>query len=558
MQNGGVSVMISRTSKRNIGIFVLLFSLNAVWNYLSCFDSFRFLNITGINSFVYALLTIGWTITIFGRVLSKMPRRFLVAGGILLSLLFPLRQLRWNFTQTGDVANRLLWYAYYIVMVLIPLLSFCAALSVGIKQPCRLLRKTGALWTLAGALTVLILTNDIHNLMFLIKDGDYYRHQVLYYVFFAWSTVLTLFSFFILLHRCRVDASRRLAFVPVCCTLPFLLLLLWYTVNGGSPKLLGENLFNFHEAFLLFYIVMWESFLQIGLIPSNTDYHRLFEEAHISAAVFSKQGKLLVQSKGYSELGKTEPVPGIVRRKQKIRGGYVKWFEDHSPVQKTNEKLQEVTEEMGAQNLLIEEENRLRTEREALHLKNELYDRIARSVRHQVDMTLSILSEDKAGSGEFLRRLSVASCLGAYIKRRANLTILAEQNTEIMTTELYFAIRESQEYLQQLGILCGLYAVEKRERKIRAATLIAAYDIFEAFLEWLIFEQPKDTLGITFAVTFYEASIMEMALDVPEDFFTNEFLKEQEGMAEQAGAILRKRKEDDTMFFLIQEKGEEI
>ena len=87
-----------------------------------------------------------------------------------------------------------------------------------------------------------------------------------------------------------------------------------------------------------------------------------------------------------------------------------------------------------------------------------------------------VLNEDRTSA---LRRCAV---LGAFIKRQANLSILAEQYKTLKLEELRFAIRESLENVKLLGVDANVSGI-KAETEFDGELLLFVYEIFEAVLE---------------------------------------------------------------------------
>ena len=92
----------------------------------------------------------------------------------------------------------------------------------------------------------------------------------------------------------------------------------------------------------------------------------------------------------------------------------------------------------------------------------------------------------------------LADCafLGAYIKRRCNLALLAEGTEALSTEELGLAVRESLAYLSLRGMLCDLH--EKGETRLAAEAVTAAYDAFEDAAEQAVIGgEASDSLLVT-------------------------------------------------------------
>lgn len=103
---------------------------------------------------------------------------------------------------------------------------------------------------------------------------------------------------------------------------------------------------------------------------------------------------------------------------------------------------------------------------------------IIRSVKDKMDMI------DRTFSGiweknepEFREGLVRICCLAAFVKRRANLELIADEEGFLSVTELSLSIRESFEYYSLAGISVGYE--ETGSAEVPALLLVCAYELFD-------------------------------------------------------------------------------
>ena len=93
-----------------------------------------------VRSIIYIFLFAAWGFSLQRRIMQNWQRRYMAAIAICMSFWFSLRTLKYHFIPAAtmpDVA-RLAWYAYYIPMLLIPMLSLLTAVSLEIgRASCR-------------------------------------------------------------------------------------------------------------------------------------------------------------------------------------------------------------------------------------------------------------------------------------------------------------------------------------------------------------------------------------------------------------------------------------
>ncbi len=454
--------------------------------------------ITGFHSFCYGILLLAWMETLRGRLSNTLIRRRVVPAVFLLFCLPVLRLFRYSiFEEIPDLA-RALWYIYYIPMITVPLLFFYAALCVDRREEDKPIGKARILWLPAGCLMAAILTNDRHGLALSLGEKGVV-HGPVYWIYVCWAATLTFAAYGILLVRCRRSASRNLWYIPILCTLPPLFLLGWYVASGGSPVVFGKKFYNFQEVYALLYFCYWESLIEIGLIPSSADYDAIFRLGSWSAALADMGGRVVYYSKDVGEMtpaliraAAERPVPvgrGRWIRSRPISGGSVIWTEDLSEIARLNDELLRVNEALSAENAVLEAENEIKQTKARYEAANRLWDGIVDEIRPQLRAIGGLLGDGGVPSDEAL-----ADCafLGAYIKRRSNLSLIAEDAPTLSSEELGLAIRESLSYLSLRGMLCDIREIGSAVLGAEAVEL--AYEIFEDAAEGSLKEEPGSLL----------------------------------------------------------------
>ncbi len=167
--------MVKGRQKTSI-IVAVWFVLTEVWNIVSVFTP-----IQHVTSFSYMALAVFWTVSLGKEIVEPYIRRSLQTGGLMLFLLFVLRFFRYSLDTPQEVVYRLLWYAYYIPIITLPVLSFGAGINIGggdsvrpvsrgisdfaNRKDLRRNKKVSlVLMGLSFLLILLYLTNDFHEL----------------------------------------------------------------------------------------------------------------------------------------------------------------------------------------------------------------------------------------------------------------------------------------------------------------------------------------------------------------------------------------------------------
>lgn len=438
-----------------------------------------------LSAFLYVTFTLLWALSIRRRITKSRIRRRLLFSAALLVLFFCLR------IESGAIPGYVLpvfWPLYFVCTTLIPLLSLECAATVGKEENAPVPKGVRALFLPWAVLLAAILTNPLHSLCLDFTPGGRLYGPV-YVAAISWEVALGLAAFGVLLRRTRLSACRRLWFVPVVPMVLCAALFLWYVLSGGAPTLGGVKLYNYQEVYLLLFVGCWESSIQIGLLPSNSGYFEIFNRSSVGALIADKAGEVRFRSVNAPALtkeqmdevkaGKDVSLADARLGSKEIRGGTVFFVEDVSSIRRLNARLEDAVERIEEENTLIEEENGIRERRSAIETQTKLFDSIALATRRQLDELDRLLGEPCADEADFRARLERAAALGAYVKRRANLTLIADSAPEMRVAELVLSVKELLAYRPDLTGDVSAAA----DFTVPSGRAMEAYDFIEEILE---------------------------------------------------------------------------
>lgn len=410
-------------------------------------------------------------------------------------LLILLRGIKYSVFPEVGVLARHTWYLYYVPILLLPLFLFSIALFVAQKDQNRTLWIWYASLAVTVVLIALILTNDLHQQAFAFQENfadwdSSYTHGWLFYAANVWQFLLFFAAIVILLVKCRISSAKKSAWVlliPVAIGTVLYLLLL----TGTMPRLNGTSFIEFPETHVFTTAVILECCMQLGLIPTNTDYGRLFRSLPIAAQITDKTGVLVYASSTAAPLTKDQFAldsgsrigEHTVLHKMPIPGGYGFWQDDLTELDRLNDELADAKEGLAQEADLIRLRNELLERQTKIRQRTQVYDSIAKATQKQ-SQAISQLAEqarlsDDPAEKDALRRHIVL--LGAYIKRYANLALLSQEGESIEAGELGLSVSEVLRYLNYAGIP-GEF-IGQASGAMPAGAALAVFETFETLLE---------------------------------------------------------------------------
>lgn len=469
-----------------------------------------------LTNLIYIGLAMAWGFSISNRILHRNVRRYLLMGCAMAVLWMFLRTVKYRFFLVNPDITRHLWYLYYVPQILAPLFSLFAALELGRREGDAICSGWFLLLIPAALLICGVLTNDLHQMVFRAAPSattleEDYTHGWLYFLVMAWTIALLLITGTIIYRKCRVLESRKYAWVPLTVFL------------GGFAlcALSFANIYTFHkmpECFCLTFAALWESCLQVGLLPTNSHYRYFFSESTIAAQIVDRQGHPVYRAKNAPTLSPDQleaaarkPVildPDTRLQSAPIQDGRVYWVEDISKINRIQEKLAEINGQLSEENELIQAENSVKRQRAQIEEKNRLMDAMTGLVQPQLQQINQLL---EVGGAQNLKHVCL---LGAYVKRRVNLALICEKKAAVPVEELMHCIRESLTYLTQYGAVCALHQEGSGDVGSRAVQL--AYDYFEDCLEAALPSLTALMVRVECSERFYIRLMMENTAGFPD------------------------------------------
>lgn len=445
-----------------------------------------------VRALIYIGLLAAWGISVQTRIIQTQVRRYLLVIAGLMLLWLTLRTVKYNTYHM--TAERFLWYGYYLPMLFIPVLAMLVALSLGKPENYRLPNWTHFLYLPSALLFLLVLTNDLHQLVFFFPTGVLstreYDYGIGYYVVLAWMVLCAAAALVIILAKCRIPQSRRYLWLPV---VPFALALGYcaaYIKGVYWVWLLAGDL---TVSMCLIITAIFESCIQCSLIQSNTHYAELFHASTIGALITDRDFSVACAAENARSVDSQtlmaaaeSPVvtaDGIRISEAPIRWGHVFWEDDISPMLAVLKELDATREELQSYGSILQAENAQKARRKKLEEQERLYramqEKAAAPAVRLSNLAKALQGVQDADAARFL--LWKMTVIGAYLKRRSNLIFLADRDGMVPVSEVALCLNESMDNLRLHVRRCASRL--DFEGELQLETAAALYDFFEAAIE---------------------------------------------------------------------------
>ena len=491
--------MIKKRKKKLINSGIILLAVIVAYAFrLIGNGNYYFVLFPYLRSFIYIGLFIAWGISIRRRIVQKQVAQYLTGISVLLILWFTFRSAKY-FIFWQPTAIRYLWYLYYLPMLFIPILALLVALSLGKPDDYRLPKAACALWIISGILLLLVLTNDLHQLVFTFpEDAEVWSDKCNGYgigsfIVIGWQILCMISALVVMIIKCRLKNGRRQLWtvIPMAVSLVYLGLnymdVQWF-------KLFFGDITAFQS---LMYMLCFEGCITCGFIHSSSRYFDLFSSSIGTSAVITdkdfnvRYAALNARRIPRIDMMKAENNPltvgnGLTVRSIPVNGGYAVWTEDMSALLKIKEQSESLAEELNDRNNLLRYEYKREAKRQKIEEQNRLYDLLRSATQTQINK-ISVLTKEyqkinKTDPARAKALLAEIAVLCSYIKRRKHLTLLTDRDYKVAITELTRAFTESLQTLKLLNVRSTFFA-DSELSMLPGKSAAAIFDFYEQVIE---------------------------------------------------------------------------
>lgn len=423
-----------------------------------------------------------------------------------LDLFFAIvRDVKYHVFFETEILERYTWYLFYVPLLMIPLCFFIISLLVSETENAHLPKKWYWIFAVTALLIVLVLTNDIHQLAFKFNPGfenwnSDYSYGVVFYAMTVWENGLYLIGVVLLVKKCGVSSAKRNAWL---IRLPFALgiIMLLLNISGKMPRIFGIQLMQVPEIVIFMVATVLEVCMQLGMIPTNEKYSKIFRNLGINAQITDFEGKVIYKSdtanmltdEQFMAVDGTRIGEHTVLHRMALPGGFGFWMDDVTEPDRLNNMLEESRERLAEKAELTRLQNELDEKQTQLEQHSLVYDRIAKQTIDQSGLISRLAKEAFETDNRTVidRNRKLIILVASYIKRYANLMLISADKKEIDAGEVVLSFAEILHRLSLFEIPAEI--VDRSEGTMNSEAALELLETFEIILE----EYLSELRGVT-------------------------------------------------------------
>ena len=448
---------------------------------------------------LFIFVTAAWGAWMMLRVTGKCNRHIYLTVTAFQLLWFFIRVLKY-LADRHSLLHRLLWYSYYIPILLIPVYLIWLTLLIDETGDDR--RVPGIVrlfFSLSAVLCLFVLTNDLHGSVFRISScntGNHldYTYGLVFFLIYSYVALMFIFALISMMKNAARVPSKAAKLAP----------LLLMATAGIYTACYSLKIQPFADTELtaswnMLISLMLECFISFGLIKSNTRYVSLFIASTINMQILDSFNEIVFTAKGAGGIDNDMMrfISNNSREKDmldtgenrlivsRISGGKVVYISDRSGLICLRDELEREKRQLEENNRLLAGEEKLKGELSEIKWRNMLLDEIEDMVTDKMmaiyDIAVTLAGTDREDSKEnvefrkrILLRIGILTC---YMKRKSNLYLTGQENTELDIKDLFLSVKESAGIMERYGIQTAVSCDAVSKCSMRC--IMALFDMFE-------------------------------------------------------------------------------
>lgn len=380
----------------------------------------------------YAIFFTFWSVRLYYKLYEKKTRKYILSIGILIVL--------WMFVRITksvveiDFLKRLMWYLYYIPLIFIPTIYYICSLSLN-KNLSK--RRKIILYLISSVLFLLVITNDIHQMVFKFPNGvadfDNYKHNIGYYIISLWIFYLFgggMFSLAIKRYKNKKDVK---SFLPVLVLVIGVVYTILYVLNIKYIRDINMSVMN-----SVLICLGIELAFYLDLIPNNSKYIKKLENSSLDINVVSTSGKTVYTTKSFnmplfilkdveeSKVKKQYINDNVIYDVKRNSDSYVVIKKDISNLLILKKEISKKRKQLLKQQESLKIEERVKRELYQINVRKEVVSKIEKSLYDKEKVIRQILSKKHLTKNDLekIQRIMI------YNKKKSQI-IISELNDEI-------------------------------------------------------------------------------------------------------------------------------
>ncbi len=434
---------------------------------------------------------------------AVIARNLRVAAGLLAAWVLLVLV---KYETDAPVVRSLMWYLYYVPMLAVPslaLFSIMRAAALDGRPAMRAARR--AVLAADVALAVLVLTNNLHHLVFSFSfadpgwDGNYI-YRTGYWAVVVW-TAGKLAAFFLF---AWLAASRRLRQMSALVGTVVGVGLLYSALYALGVQAVRAT--NLSLVFSLVALATFEVCLDVGLFPSVRDYEGAFRSLPLDLRVLGRDGREAFATEQAAPLAASARAEAVrfanregaasatfrladcahrVFEVFRLPGGVALLAEDVSAIDARRCELEERQAELRAYNDLLEHSLAVQRRLHAQQAERALCEEVERSLDASLARMSEVLRELRAepacDPGRRRTLLLELRVLLAYCKRKGALVLSEQEGRPYDAAAVGLMASEFAADLRAAGVSCACTATLGKPMPPRAAS--ALFDCLHVFAQ---------------------------------------------------------------------------
>ena len=357
--------------------------------------------ITKFITLLFAVIFTIWLVRLYYKLYDKKTKRYILFIGIFIVFWMIIRIIKG--IVTNQFIERMCWYLYYLPLIFIPTLYYICSSSL-LNKLNKL--KKNIIYLISTILLILVLTNDIHELVFKFNNGiqlhNDYTHFIGYYLISIWIFYLfskSLIDLAIYRMKIKKDIKGFLPFIVILLGLSYTIL---YVLD--IPYIRNINMSIVNSTLICIGI---ELALYLDLIPNNSKYIYTFSNSKLDMAIISLDTKtrytttkfnnipeFIINDIKNNKVKNTYHIDNIIYDIKCNKDSYIIFKKDLTSINNIKKEIKKQREELLKQQESIKIQEKTKKELYEIKIRKDVINKVEQKLSEKRNEAKNILMKD--------------------------------------------------------------------------------------------------------------------------------------------------------------------
>ncbi len=432
---------------------------------------------------IFLTIMVFYIISINRRLSNIRIRHSIVAVCVFQIILVSMGCLK-ALIVDNPIVETILWYGYYFAFVYIPAIYLYVAIVSGKNKEQSSMPLVYKIYVLFSTLlVVMVVTNNFHGFVFTVYNysNSTFDYNTGYFMVMGWIYTTTCVALGVLTYKVSKMPRKNALIFPFIMNFFTIIFMVGY-----ARRIPIFYDFDFAYSINILILLYIEACIQSKLFAANTQYIRMFSHSKLCMKIKDNEGNTVEHSNTTIDSDRDY----ILRKTEMLCGSFL-YYEDHTELNITREKLKKTNAQLEENNIFLKKQSEVQAELASLAAEKAVYENIDSILSSDTEKIEALLHEMKTSNDthRLMGRINIITC---GIKRKCILRINTLYKKTQKVEEFLNCVGEMAEFAKLLPLKVTIGC--RYTNGLALVQSMAMYELFCVIIEQAALKGCKDIL----------------------------------------------------------------